>query len=178
MFGIHVISVFMVGKAGGADLDLALAVIGRTTQGSLVIDISAIPAQSNVLHAFQCHEIDPDGYLIPSLIVLTATHFLKLRERVDHPTQAVVLARRPVAKILKITAKKKHPNVLSIGFDPDEKEAAELRAASTTRKAEATDSNASTAPPPQDADCLLERYLIPQYNEAKAALCKLIDPAQ
>ena len=57
--------------------------------------------------------------MIPSFLVLTNTHVIKLRELPGQgrPEEAVVLWRRELGAILRITAKKKHPNLISIAFD-------------------------------------------------------------
>jgi hypothetical protein len=110
------------GKGGGADLDLALAVAGRATDGRIVITLAMVPQNTCVKHVFQCHEVDSDGYMIPSHLILTASHLIVLRELPKHPGQAVVMSRRPLRNVIRIAAKKKHPNLLTLAFEVSQRE--------------------------------------------------------
>ena len=62
-------------------------------------------------------QVSTEGYLFPSHLVLTATHIIKLRDR--NPKLSAVLSRRPLTTIAKITAKKKHPNLLTVVFESE-----------------------------------------------------------
>ena len=161
------------GLGGGADLDLALAVTKRTHDGHIVVSVDLVQAQKNILNRFQCHEVNEGGYLIPSHLVLTGTHCIKLREVGSRggKVEAVVLWRRELAKVIKITAKKKHPNLLALSFECEAGEAADSAPvpAATADKAHPTDAEKSDDPPQHT-----ERFLVPQYVEAKEAFRSLI----
>lgn len=106
-----------VGRAGGADLDLGSAVARQSADGDLLVHIEKMHKQSAVQYVFKCSEVSTEGYLFPSHLVLTTTHIIKLRDR--NPKLAAVLSRRPLTSIAKITAKKKHPNLLTVVFESE-----------------------------------------------------------
>ena len=105
--------------------------------------------------------------------MLTCSHCIKLREVGSRggKVEAVVLWRRELAKVIKITAKKKHPNLLAVSF--------ECEAGETPDSVPATATSADKAPPADGAKAddppqHTERFLVPQYVEAKEAFRSLI----
>jgi hypothetical protein len=155
------------GKGGGADLDLATAVVGHTKDGYVAVKVDLLEAQANVLHSFRCSELSEEGYMIPSFLVMTRTHILKLRVRVNDPDHAFVLWRRDLLRLMKITSKKKHPDLLVMQFECEPGE---------TPATPASDAHVAAAGSDGAGDVLSisERFLVPQYVEAKAALATLV----
>ena len=107
------------GIGGGADLDLASAVIRRSSSNELFVDVALAKAQPSIKYYFQCSEVSTEGYLFPSHILLTSTHMIKLRDRNKARGEAVVLSRRELSRIQRITAKKKHPNIFTFLYDTE-----------------------------------------------------------
>jgi hypothetical protein len=105
------------GKGGGADLDLAGAVLRRSKAGELFVSVAKAIKEPAIVHSFECSEIGAEGYLFPSHLLLTQTHLIKLRDRSSKKGEAIVLSRRELSRIQKITAKKRHPNILTFIFD-------------------------------------------------------------
>lgn len=108
------------GKGGGADLDLAGAVLRRSAAGEIFVSVSKAKKQAAIVHYFQCSEVGAEGYLFPSHLLLTQTHLIKLRDRNGKRGEAVVLSRRELSRIQRITAKKRHPNILTFVFDAEQ----------------------------------------------------------
>jgi hypothetical protein len=124
------------GKGGGSDVDLAGAVIKLSSAGELFVSVAKAKKQPAVRYYFQCSEVSSEGYLFPSHLLLTDTHLIKLRDRNKKGNEAVVLSRRELSRIQKITAKKKHPNILTFLFD-----------AEADVSADAVDATAEVPPP-------------------------------
>ena len=108
------------GQGGGADLDLAGAVLRRSAAGELFVSVSKAKKQPVIVHYFQCSEVGAEGYLFPSHLLLTQTHLIKLRDRSGKRGEAIVLSRRELSRIQRITAKKRHPNILTFVFDAEQ----------------------------------------------------------
>jgi len=106
------------GKGGGADLDLGGAIV-NSSGPDVMVHINKLTKQSRIKYVFKCSEVSTEGYLFPSHVVLTSSHILKLRDK--NAEKAVLLSRRPLLQITKITAKKKHPNLLTFVFEVDPK---------------------------------------------------------
>ena len=168
------------GKGGGADLDLARAVKHRTKEGYIVVDVDAIDKQSSVRHSFLCAQVTEKGYMIPSHLVLTDKHVILLREQLGNPAEALVMWRREYAKLIKIAAKKKHPDLLSFYFECEADEAPtepwpSKEAPSATP--EGGDASAARHNDPSEPPSIMQRFQIPQHVEVKAAVRALMEPA-
>ncbi|EGD73874.1 hypothetical protein PTSG_05569 [Salpingoeca rosetta] len=81
----------------------------------LIAHIGKAAQESNIVRMFQCNEVHA-SLLYPTHLALTRSHILKLREIEGRGNHAVVMWRRPLTSILRITAKKKHPTLLSFLF--------------------------------------------------------------
>jgi len=107
----------------------------------------------DVKHAFKCEQVKPSGYAHPSHILVTATHLYVLRELPVKKGFAVIQSRRPLSSIVKITSRKKIPELITFKFTNPQ---------STSAKAE--------------EELISERFLIPQAGEAtKAIKLQIID---
>eukprot|EP00038_Savillea_parva_P013495 m.8431 g.8431 ORF g.8431 m.8431 type:complete len:872 (-) comp2537_c0_seq1:237-2852(-) len=117
------------GKGAEADLEGAL-VQKLCRDGHLVASIAKLDKQPAVEYVFKCSEVDTEGYLYPSQLVLTQTHVIKLRDRSSR--DAEVMSRRPLLSIGRITAKKKHPNLITLVFEVPVRPSAGTGTASST----------------------------------------------
>ncbi len=105
-------------------------------------------------------------------MVLTATHLLKLRELRVGFDEAVFLARRPLRTVTRITAKKKHPTLLTLAYEDDgthEDVSALFGSTVATEEVEASGSKRKL---------VVERFMIPQADAAKEALKTLVAAAR
>ena len=101
--------------------------------------------------------------MIPSHLVLTSKHIIKLREQLGEPAYAAVMWRRPFSALMMITCKKKHPDVLSMKYECAEGEPPTPKAAPKPGE-----------PAEDEEPSVVERYQVPQYVDAKAALQLLV----
>ncbi|XP_045514813.1 TBC1 domain family member 23 [Pieris brassicae] len=70
----------------------------------------------NVINSFQCQEVLYNGYMYDSFLVVTETHLVILREIPNKKGFAKVLSRRLLSTIVKITAKKRHPELITFKY--------------------------------------------------------------
>ncbi|XP_074652451.1 TBC1 domain family member 23-like isoform X2 [Tubulanus polymorphus] len=70
----------------------------------------------DVLHSFKCREIKQNGYVVPSWLLVTDNHLYVLRELADERGMALIQARRSLASIVKITSKKRHPELITFKY--------------------------------------------------------------
>ena len=189
------------GMGGGADLDLAGAVVRQSSSNELFVNVAKAQVQPSVQHYFQCSEISTEGYLFPSHILLTSTHMIKLRDRSKARGEAVVLSRRELSRIQRITAKKKHPNIFTFLYDTEASssssveagaavdaagpaaEAKDASASSTEADAASANLQTSETPPsdpssnpqlPSRAALVQELFMIPDCQTAKQAFKNVI----
>lgn len=79
-----------------------------------IVNIQNYSKNSDVITAFKCQEVHMNGYMYDSHLVLTKTHLVVLRDR--DKTTAEVVARRPLSNIVKITAKKRHRDLITFKY--------------------------------------------------------------
>ena len=58
--------------------------------GDLRVDLDKIRSQAGVVHCFQCNEVVTGGFLIPSYLVLTEKHVIKLRDVKKSPGEVLL----------------------------------------------------------------------------------------
>lgn len=98
-----------------AQEDLAGAIVSHTKRGEILVDLDKVPLQPAVKHNYQCNEI-ASGLMFASWLLITDTSVIKLREIQGKGHQAAIMWKRPLITIVKITAKKKHPTLLSFVY--------------------------------------------------------------
>ncbi|CAK1540565.1 unnamed protein product [Leptosia nina] len=81
-----------------------------------VVEIATFLKGSNVINSFQCQEVLYNGYMYDSYLVITETHLIILREIPNKKGLAKVLSRRLLSTIVKITAKKRHPELITFKY--------------------------------------------------------------
>lgn len=72
--------------------------------------------QAEFIEHFQCHELGENRIMIPSHIAITRTHMHVLREIESKPGFVVTEARHALSSILRVTSKKKVPELLTFKF--------------------------------------------------------------
>jgi hypothetical protein len=90
---------------------------GSGQQATEVVHVRTMSQSPEVLHSFQCQEIvTADAKLVPCYLMLTSTHLFILHELNHRPAYAAVQSRRPLNTIVKITSKKRRPEVITLKY--------------------------------------------------------------
>ncbi|KHJ97112.1 hypothetical protein OESDEN_02914 [Oesophagostomum dentatum] len=72
--------------------------------------------QAEFIEHFQCHELGEDKLMIPSHIAITRTHMHILRDVDGKPGYVTTEARHALSSVLRVTSKKKVPELLTFKF--------------------------------------------------------------
>jgi len=72
--------------------------------------------RSDVIRHFPCSEIALNGQMYSSYILLTSSHLFILREIVEQPGMAYIQSRPHLTSIVKITSKRKHPDLITFKY--------------------------------------------------------------
>ncbi|KAI5642667.1 rab-GTPase-TBC domain-containing protein [Phthorimaea operculella] len=81
-----------------------------------VVEISSFLKERNVIDSFQCQEVLLNGYMHDSQLIVTETHLVVLRDIPNKKGYAKVMSRRLLSTIVKITAKKRHPELITFKY--------------------------------------------------------------
>ncbi|CAG4986663.1 unnamed protein product [Parnassius apollo] len=81
-----------------------------------IVELQTFLKRQNVVDYFQCQEVLLNGYMHDSYLVVTDTHLIILREIPSKRGFATILSRRPLSTIVKITAKKRHPELITFKY--------------------------------------------------------------
>ncbi|XP_047992368.1 TBC1 domain family member 23 [Leguminivora glycinivorella] len=80
------------------------------------VDLNTFLKEHNVVDNFLCQEVLLNGYMYDSCLVVTETHLIVLRDIPNKRGMYKVLSRRPLSTIVKITAKKRHPELITFKY--------------------------------------------------------------
>lgn len=69
----------------------------------------------DVITSFKCQEVHMNGYMYESHLIVTKTHLVVLRDT-DKKGNAEIIARRLLSTIVKITAKKRHRDLITFKY--------------------------------------------------------------
>lgn len=113
------------------------------------VELSKFLKNADIKRHFKCQEVHMNGFMYDSVLAFTESHIIVLRELGNNGTdQARVIAKRPLNSIVKITAKKRHRDLITFKFGVP------------------------------DGDNLIvtdmDRFLIPNAHEATQVISKLI----
>lgn len=81
-----------------------------------IVEVQAFLKGPSVVDHFQCQEVLSNGYMFDSYLVVTESHLIILREIPNKKGLAKILSRRPLSTIVKITAKKRHPELITFKY--------------------------------------------------------------
>lgn len=70
----------------------------------------------DVIEVFKCQEVRENGYMFNSHLIVTESHVIVLREIPEKKGMTQVIVRRPLSSIVKITAKKRHPELITFKY--------------------------------------------------------------
>jgi len=83
-------------------------------ESGVTVALDDFISHNSVVATWRCQQITESGYMFPSHLVLTETHLVVLR---DHDrSRASLVVKRPLTSIIKITAKKKHPDLITFKY--------------------------------------------------------------
>lgn len=109
-----------------------------------VVNIQTWINKPDIKHHFPCHEVKETGHMFPSHLLVTATHMYCLREIQSRKGFAYIQSRQALSSVVKITSKKKHPELITFKYGNSSSTGVEILA--------------------------VERYLIPNAGDATKAI--------
>lgn len=92
-----------------------LASKSHTADTKEIVVLSQYLKSSDVVNSFKCQEVHMNGSMFDSHLIVTQTHLIVLRELPKKDT-AQVIVRRPLSSIVKITAKKRHRDLITFKY--------------------------------------------------------------
>lgn len=118
-----------------------------------IVNIQTWMNKPDVKHHIPCNEVKETGHMFPSHLLITATHMYCLREIASRKGFAYIQSRQALSSVVKITSKKKHPELITFKFGTNNSAGVEISA--------------------------VERYLIPNAGDAtkviKQQIMKVLD---
>uniref|UniRef100_A0A673BHF3 TBC1 domain family member 23 n=1 Tax=Sphaeramia orbicularis TaxID=375764 RepID=A0A673BHF3_9TELE len=118
-----------------------------------IVNIQTWVNKPDVKHHIPCNEVKETGHMFPSHLLITATHMYCLREIASRKGFAYIQSRQALNSVVKITSKKKHPELITFKFGTNNSAGVEISA--------------------------VERYLIPNAGDAtkviKQQIMKVLD---
>ncbi|KAB7496414.1 TBC1 domain family member 23, partial [Armadillidium nasatum] len=114
-----------------------------------LVDVSQFMKNSEIVHSFKCNQVRENGYMFSSHLLLTENLMYVIKEAEDRKNQGYITARRTLASIVKITSKKKHPDLITFKYG-------------------------STLPDGDITITDMDRFLIPNASEATKTIKELI----
>ncbi|XP_059470261.1 TBC1 domain family member 23 isoform X2 [Neocloeon triangulifer] len=81
-----------------------------------VVAIQTWLKKPDVVKSFKCHEVKMNGYMYESYLIVTESHIYVLRDIQGRKGFANIAVRRPVSSIVRITSKKKHPDLITFKY--------------------------------------------------------------
>ncbi|KAM9849334.1 TBC1 domain family member 23 isoform 2-T2 [Aulostomus maculatus] len=105
-----------------------------------IVNIQTWINKPDVKHHIPCNEVKETGHMFPSHLLITATHMYCLREIASRKGFAYIQSRQALNSVVKITSKKKHPELITFKFGTNNSAGVEISA--------------------------VERYLIPNAGDA------------
>lgn len=105
--------IFSVGGGGGGVGSSSTASVLKSPQDELV-QLPTFLKQPEILNYFQCQEVHSNGSMFDSYLAITATHLIVVREFNEKKGQ--VIARRPLSSIVKISARKRHRELITFKY--------------------------------------------------------------
>ncbi|KAG8450366.1 hypothetical protein GDO86_002858 [Hymenochirus boettgeri] len=109
-----------------------------------IVNVQTWINKPDIKHHFPCNEVKENGHMFPSHLLVTATHMYCLREIPLRKGFAYIQSRQALSTVVKITSKKKHPELITFKYGSSNPSGVEISA--------------------------VERYLIPNAGDATKAI--------
>lgn len=87
-----------------------------------LVQIQSYTRNPNVIEHFPCKEVKMNGFMYHSHLIVTDSELIVLREVPDVKGAAEIIVKRPLLAIVKITAKKRHPELITFKYGVPEGE--------------------------------------------------------
>ncbi|XP_043799887.1 TBC1 domain family member 23 [Apis laboriosa] len=81
-----------------------------------VVSIQQWMKDPKLLHSFKCQEVKVNGDLCDSILLVTDTYLIVLREIQERKGAAHVIVKRPLTSIVKITSRKRHSDLITFKY--------------------------------------------------------------
>lgn len=81
-----------------------------------VVSIQQWLKDPKLLHSFKCQEVKVNGDLCDSILLVTDTHLIVLREIQERKGAAHVIVKRPLTSVVKITSRKRHSDLITFKY--------------------------------------------------------------
>lgn len=108
----------------------------------------------DVITFYKCREVHMNGYMYDSHLIVMRTHLVVLRD-LDKKGSAQVIVRRPLSSIVKITAKKRHRDLITFKYGVTSGEQLII-----------TDMDRFLIPNASEATALVSQHIVKQLDEA------------
>lgn len=99
------------GAYDGGERDAPQAAGGEQKE---IVNLNQYFKTADIINAFKCQDVHMNGYMYDSHLIITPTQLVVLREL--GRGQAQIMVRRPLASIVKITAKKRHRDLITFKY--------------------------------------------------------------
>lgn len=81
-----------------------------------IVSLQSWLKNPDVIESFKCQEVIENGYMSNRHLIVTDSHLVVLREVPGSKNLMQVTVRRPLSTIVKITAKKRHPDLITFKY--------------------------------------------------------------
>ncbi|KAF5274890.1 hypothetical protein FQA39_LY07072 [Lamprigera yunnana] len=81
-----------------------------------IVSVQSWLKNPDIVEHFPCDEVKLNGLMYKSHLIVTDSHLVVLREISEKKGIAEVMVRRPLSAVVKITAKKRHPELLTFKY--------------------------------------------------------------
>lgn len=81
-----------------------------------VVQLSEWLKTPNIISYFKCQEVMMNGYIYDAYLVITNSHLIVSRDVEGRRGYVQITVRRPLSSIVKITAKKRHPELITFKY--------------------------------------------------------------
>nr|CAH7738603.1 unnamed protein product [Callosobruchus chinensis] len=81
-----------------------------------LVQIQQYLRKPEVIEHFPCQEVKLNGFMYKSHLIVTRTELIVLREVPDAKGAAELIVKRPLSAIVKITARKRHPELITFKY--------------------------------------------------------------
>ena len=99
------------------DQDLDMTMTNNESEEPVeVVSIQQWMKDPKLLHSFKCQEVKVNGDLCDSILLVTDTHLIVLREITERKGAAHVIVKRPLTSIVKITSRKRHSDLITFKY--------------------------------------------------------------
>ncbi|CAK9825028.1 TBC1 domain family member 23 [Anthophora retusa] len=99
------------------DQDLDMTMTNNESEEPVeVVSIQQWMKDPKLLHSFKCQEVKVNGDLCDSILLVTGTHLIVLREIQERKGAAHVIVKRPLTSIVKITSRKRHSDLITFKY--------------------------------------------------------------